>query len=56
MQTQSQDGNMYTLTAYESNGTLISSSQSQYPAFSLELPSGTYLFAASVVNKSSGYW
>lgn len=56
LQTQSQDGNMYTLTTYQSNGTLISSTQSQYPAFSLELPSGTYLFAASVVNKSSSYW
>ncbi len=56
LQTQSQDGNMYTLTTYESNGTLISSTQNQYPAFSLELPSGTYLFAASVVNKSSSYW
>ena len=56
LQTQSQDGNMYTLTTYQSNGTLISSTQSQYPAFSLELPTGTYLFAASVVNKSSSYW
>lgn len=56
LQTQSQDGNTYTLAAYESNGTLISNTQSQYPAFSLELPSGTYLFAASVVNKSSTYY
>src|SRR5487761_582049 len=56
LQTQSQDGNMYTLTTYQSNGTLISSTQSQYPAFSLELPSGTYLFAASVVNKSMYYY
>ena len=56
LQTQSQDGNMYTLTTYQSNGTLISSTQSQYPAFSLELPTGTYLFAASVANKSSSYW
>lgn len=56
LQTQSQDANMYTLTTYESNGTLVSSTQSQYPAFSLELPSGTYLFAASAINKSSSYW
>jgi hypothetical protein len=56
LQTQGSEGNLYTLIAYESNGTLISSSQSQYPAFSLELPTGTYLFAASVVNKSSTYY
>ncbi len=48
----------YTLVAYNSSGSLISSSQSNYPAFSLELPSGTYLFAVTAVNQSSTeyYW
>jgi hypothetical protein len=35
----------YEASAYNSSGGLVVSSESQYPAFSFELPSGTYLFA-----------
>jgi hypothetical protein len=45
----------YTLSVYNSTGYLVASSQGEYPAFSLELPSGTYLFAATVANSSSLY-
>lgn len=55
--TQSTSGlSLYTLTAYNSTGSLISSSQSNYPAFSLELPSGTYLLSVTAVNESSQYY
>jgi hypothetical protein len=54
LQTQSSGlSGPYTLTVYNSSGSLISSSQSNYPAFSLELPSETYLLTATAVNQSS---
>jgi hypothetical protein len=58
IQTQGSELSPYTLTAYNSTGSLISSSQSNYPAFSLELPSGTYLLTVTAVNQSSSkyYW
>jgi len=40
------DRNTYfLLSAYNSSGSLVATSQSQYPVFALELPSETYLFA-----------
>jgi len=44
--------NQFSLEAYNSTGGLVASSQSSYPAFSLELPGGNYLFAVSA---SSSY-
>jgi hypothetical protein len=46
----------YTLSVYNSSGFLVSNSQSEYPAFSLELPSSTYLFTATVANSSTLYF
>lgn len=46
----------YTLSVYNSSGYLVSSSQSEYPAFSLELPSSSYLFTASIANSSTLYY
>ncbi|MDA4111326.1 MAG: EcoRV family type II restriction endonuclease, partial [Thaumarchaeota archaeon] len=37
----------FSISAYNSTGGLVASSQSSYPAFSFELPSGTYLFTVS---------
>ncbi len=44
----------FSISAYNSTGGLVASSQSAYPAFSFELPSGTYLFAVTATS-SSGY-
>jgi len=44
--------NLFNVGAYNSTGGLVASSQSSYPAFSFELPSGNYLFAVSA---SSSY-
>lgn len=60
IQTQSSEDSLFTLNAYNSSGSLISSTQSNYPAFSLELPSGNYLLTVTAVNQSSSttryYW
>src|SRR5487761_626592 len=59
IQTQSSEDSLFTLNAYNSSGSLISSAQSNYPAFSLELPSGNYLLTVTAVNQSSStryYW
>jgi hypothetical protein len=44
----------FSISAYNSTGGLVASSQSAYPAFSFELPSGTYLFAVTA-SSSNGY-
>lgn len=44
----------FSISAYNSTGGLVASSQSAYPAFSFELPSGTYLFAVTA-SSSGGY-
>jgi hypothetical protein len=46
----------YTLSVYNSSGSLVSNSQSEYPAFSLELPSANYLFAATIANSSNSLY
>src|SRR5487761_640758 len=60
IQTQLSVDSLFTLNAYNSSGSLISSTQSNYPAFSLELPSGNYLLTVTAVNQSSSttsyYW
>jgi hypothetical protein len=42
--TQSSLNTSYLVSAYNSTGGLVATSQSQYPAVSFELPSGNYLF------------
>ena len=44
----------FSISAYNSSGGLVASEQSAYPAFSFELPSGTYLFAVTA-SSSHGY-
>jgi hypothetical protein len=39
--------NTFSIVAYNLTGSLVASSQSQFPAFGFELPSGTYLFAVT---------
>jgi hypothetical protein len=58
IETQSSGLGPFTLTAYNSSGSLISSEQSNYPAFSLELPSGSYLISVTAENQSTPkyYW
>ena len=51
--TQNADDNSFLISAYNSTGGLVATSQSGYPALSLELPSGTYLFT---VVASQPYW
>lgn len=41
----------YTYTAYNSTGSQVASSYSNYPAAAFELPSGTYLFTVSAVHE-----
>jgi hypothetical protein len=43
----------YELVAYNSTGMLVASYTGQYPRVTLELPSGTYLFAATVYGPTS---
>lgn len=57
VQTQASGLGPFTLTAYNSSGSLVSSMQSNYPAFSLELPSANYLISVTAENlSSSGYY
>ena len=56
LQTSQSGSNVITLTVYNASDSVISSSQGQYPEFSFELPSGSYLFVATAVNRSSDYW
>jgi hypothetical protein len=44
----------FSVSAYNSTGGLVASSQSSYPAFSFELPSGEFLFAVTA-SSSHGY-
>jgi len=46
--------NQFSMTVYNSTGGVIATSQSSYPAFSFELPTGNYLFAA-IASSTSGY-
>ncbi len=40
------DLNAFSMSVYNSTGGIVASSESPYPAFSFELPSGNYLFTA----------
>jgi len=44
----------FSVSAYNSTGGLVATSQSSYPAFSFELPSGEFLFAVTA-SSSNGY-
>ena len=47
VKTQSASADSFLISAYNSTGGLVTTSQSEYPAFSFELPSGTYLFTVT---------
>jgi hypothetical protein len=51
--TQTNGTFQYVASAYNSSGGLVATSQSQYPAFSFELPSDTYLFTVSATQQSA---
>ncbi len=55
LQTQNSTDNFFILGVYNSTGTLIAGAQSQYPAFSFELPEGNYIFATTAISQSSQY-
>ncbi len=55
VQTQSPLPDYFVVSAYNSTGALLTTSQSQYPAGSLQLPSGTYLLTAAASKESSYY-
>lgn len=54
---QTSTGNLssYTLTVYNSTGYSIATSTSSYPAFGVELPSGTYLFTVMAMRNYGPY-
>ncbi len=45
----------YSLTAYNSSGYAVESANGNYPAFGLELPSGTYLITVTATQEGSYY-
>jgi hypothetical protein len=45
---------IFSLTVYNSTGGVVASSESVYPAFSFQLPEGSYLFTATA-SSSNGY-
>ncbi len=45
----------FVVSAYNSSGALLTTSQSQYPSGSLEVPAGSYVFTASAIEQSSYY-
>lgn len=55
VQTQSTLPDYFVVSAYNSTGALVTTSQSQYPAGSLQLPSGTYTLTATATVQSSYY-
>lgn len=55
LQTQNSTDNYFAVDVYNSTGGLVASSQSQYPAFSFELPSSSYIFTATALYSSSSY-
>ncbi len=55
VQTQATDKTyQYMMSVYNSSGGLVAYTQSQYPAFGIEIPNGTYLFAVSAVEENYG--
>ncbi len=55
LQMQNSTDNYFAVDVYNSTGGLVASSQSQYPAFSFELPSSSYIFTATALYSSSSY-
>jgi len=54
-QTTSLTQGIFTIAAYNSSGSLVSSTQTMYPAASFELPSGSYLFTVTAMDQSQTY-
>jgi hypothetical protein len=55
IQTTSAQPDYFVVSAYNSSGALLATSQSQYPAGSLEVPAGNYFFTATATVQSSYY-
>ena len=55
IQTTSTLPDYFVVSAYNSSGALMTTSQSQYPAGSLEVPAGSYFFTATAIVQSSYY-
>jgi hypothetical protein len=55
VQTTSPLPDYFVISAYNSSGALLTTSQSQYPAGSLEVPAGSYFFTATAIVQSSYY-
>jgi hypothetical protein len=53
--TESSLPDYFDVSAYNSTGALVTTSQSQYPAGSLLLPSGTYTFTATATQQANYY-
>lgn len=53
--TESSLPNYFDVSAYNSTGALVTTSQSQYPGGSLRLPSGTYTFTATATQQADYY-
>jgi len=53
--TESSLPNYFDVSAYNSTGALVTTSQSQYPAGFLRLPSGTYTFTATATQQANYY-
>ena len=55
IQTTSTLPDYFVVSAYNSSGALLTTSQNQYPAGSLEVPAGSYLFTVTAIVQSSYY-
>ena len=55
IQTTNSNMTSYSLTAYNSSGYVVESANGNYPAFGLELPSGTYLITVTATQEGSYY-
>jgi hypothetical protein len=55
IQTTSTLPDYFVVSAYNSSGALLTTSQNQYPAGSLEVPAGSYFFTATAIVQSSYY-
>ena len=55
VQTTSTLPDYFVVSAYNSSGALLTTSQNQYPTGSLEVPAGSYVFTATAIVQSSYY-
>ncbi|MGA1974402.1 MAG: hypothetical protein ABSG92_02095 [Conexivisphaerales archaeon] len=55
VQTTNMTEGIFTIAAYNSSGSLVSSTQTVYPAASFELPDGSYLFTVTAMDQTNYY-